>query len=79
MIWMPLALAWSMRGAILRASTSTRAVAPEHQCLSHMSQITMAVELTGTCSSKLSTRQSPLPLKGSTRVRIFRVRSFDVP
>src|SRR5690348_1949555 len=44
-----------MTGAMRWAISWTRRVAPEHQCLSHMSQITMAVCDTG------STRMSAAP------------------
>src|SRR5208283_630749 len=66
---MPRARAASMTGAILRASAATRREAPEHQCLSHMSQIRMAVPEMGSAASSRAWSQMPLPLKASTRER----------
>ena len=72
MIWIPLALARSMSGAIWRARIP-RGPLSEHQCLFHMSQITMAVELMGNCSAKLNTH-SDAPRKSLHAPAQFRVR-----
>src|SRR6185295_14711282 len=47
----------------------TRWAAPEHQWLSHMSQIRSPVSATGNSFSKRISSQTPEPLKASTRVR----------
>jgi len=69
MIRTPRFRANAITGSIFRASTATRSAAPEHQCRSHMSQITSAV-LDGSRSRVTGIAfQSPLPLTASTRVR----------
>src|ERR1700733_15292379 len=57
------------------ASTWTRRPAPEHQCLSHMSQIRMAVCELGKLSVRWTSSHAPLPLKASTRERKLSCRS----
>src|SRR6266545_375215 len=65
--------AWFMRGAI----SPTRRVEPSHQCLSHISQMTMAVPF-GFHSTDFSTlRHSPLPLLVSTRARVARDNELE--
>src|SRR5438132_12620270 len=66
---MPRAWAAAITGAILRASSAQRLLAVGHQCRSHMSQMMIAVSLAEMSLNRLTSFQSPLPLKASTRVR----------
>src|SRR5215471_6911903 len=72
---MPRLRAASRNGAICLAMTLTRAVAPLHQCRSHMSQTMMAVVAGAMDCLRLTSRQSPVPLKISTRERRSTVAS----
>src|SRR3981081_1330444 len=76
MIVMPVARAAFTTGAIFAANASTLLVAPAHQCLSHISQITIAVLRAGKTSSNVTSRQTPLPLNASRRLRSGRRSSL---
>src|SRR5882762_9849413 len=75
MIWIPRFRAASRNGDICATRPLTRSVAPLHQCLSHMSQISIAVLSTGKDCCRDTSRQSPVPLNASIRERRFTVIS----
>src|SRR3954464_10717450 len=72
MIKIDFARACSSTGSILCAGRSTRVVSPLHQCLSHISQMMIAVWLDGIVCSKVAGVHSLEFLNGCIQVRSVR-------